>query len=186
MQPLKIWDILGLLFIMLGLLLYRFFSDMIRWLSNLRKKPSRVEEETEKRAKRIERVASRKLLPYMGLSQAEYLQGLIDTRIVNEQKSRLFRSPQQVRGNLLARLGIPPSPSLSIASRSPGGGHHQAGRNQHFQMSESPAYTFRMANAGVNSGRAARYGTSVSSDFASTGRNTNNRSNYGSTSASDV
>lgn len=183
-QPLTLWDVLGLVFIMLGLVLYRFYSEIHRWFMSLRKKPSRIEEETERRAKRIERVASRKMLPYMGLSQAEYLQGLIDTRIVNEQKSRLFRSPQQIRGNLLARLGIPPSPSISIASSSPGSGFN--GRKQNIQMAESPSYTYRMATINPNGGRAANYGSSVASDFASTGRNTNNRSAYGSTTPSNV
>lgn len=152
-QPLKTNDILGLVFIMLGLVLYRFYSEVEKAWITYRTPPSVVEEDKKRRSKKIERVASRRQLSYMGLSQAEYLQGLIDTRIVNEERDRLFRSPQQVRGNLLMRLGIPPSPQIAINPRSPAAGPTAAVRHQTIQLTDSPPSSLNSESGSVK-GRA--------------------------------
>lgn len=51
---------------------------------------------------------------YLGLNQIEGLETLLDTRVLKEQRRNLYRSPQQLRGSYLLKLGIPPSPQISI------------------------------------------------------------------------
>ena len=73
-------------------------------------------EEVVKRAREAGIKAEGKQTRYVGINQIESLQSLIDTRVWKEQKKALYRSPDQIRGTLLLKLGIPPSPHISLSS----------------------------------------------------------------------
>lgn len=108
------WDLIGLIVIMIGLVLYRFMSQLIS-LWNMLTGNSTVEDEALlKKARLVEKKAEGKQTKFIGINQIEGIETLFDTRVWREQKKSLFRSPQQIRGSLLLRLGIPPSPLISI------------------------------------------------------------------------
>ena len=117
-KPLTVWDIAGLVVIMIGLLLYRFMSPIIALYENLTGSGSGQAEETEeeKRAIKVGKATEKSQVKFLGFNQAEALNTLIDTRVWKAQRKSLFRTPQQIRGNLLVRLGIPPSPHISLTS----------------------------------------------------------------------
>ena len=119
-RPLHTWDLIGLGVIMFGLVLYRFFGQIKSLIHHLRDKISEEELAAEKEARSIGVKAERKQMRYVGINQVESLQTFIDARILHEQKTQLFRSPQQIRGSLLSRLGIPPSPHISMSTRAHG------------------------------------------------------------------
>ena len=72
--------------------------------------------EAEERARLVGVAAEQRSSLYVGLNQIEALNTLIDTRVWREQRQALFRTPQQIRGSLLVRLGIPPSPLVSFGA----------------------------------------------------------------------
>ena len=112
------WDLIGLIVIMIGLVLYRFMSQLIS-LWNMLTGNSTVEDEALlKKARLVEKKAEGKQTKFIGINQIEGIETLFDTRVWREQKKSLFRSPQQIRGSLLLRLGIPPSPLISIGPSS--------------------------------------------------------------------
>eukprot|EP01041_Mallomonas_annulata_P000990 gene990-1938_t len=131
-RPLHTVDLLGLGVIMFGLVVYRFTAQIRSLIHHLNDKISDEELEAEKEARIIGIKAERKQTNYLGLNQIEALQTLVDSRVTKAQKSQLFRSPQQIRGNLLLRLGIPPSPYVSLGPK---------GRYKDIQR--SPAGTIR-------------------------------------------
>ena len=49
------------------------------------------------------------------VNQLEAMNALFDTRVAAETQRALFRSPASIRGNLLMKLGIPPSPHIQLA-----------------------------------------------------------------------
>lgn len=51
------------------------------------------------------------------MNQIEALNTLVDSRLVVERNKVLYRSPQTIRGSLLAKLGIPPSPLLTLGPK---------------------------------------------------------------------
>jgi hypothetical protein len=117
-QPMTVYDILGLLCIMIGLVFYRFMAQIIAVFEKIRNINKTVPLEVtkaEKRARRIRREIEEKQTRFIGLNQADHLQSLIDTRIWKAQKRSLFRSDRQIRGELLVRLGIPPSPMITMS-----------------------------------------------------------------------
>eukprot|EP01042_Synura_sphagnicola_P002702 gene2702-3280_t len=114
-RPLRTWDLIGLGVIMSGLVLYRFFGQISSLVHHLKDKISEEELEAEEEARIAGKQAEKKQLIYMGVNQVESLQTFIDARVMKEQKVILFRSPKQIRGSLLLRLGIPPSPQVTIA-----------------------------------------------------------------------
>eukprot|EP01038_Epipyxis_sp_PR26KG_P006906 gene6906-9458_t len=119
-QPLKSLDIVGLFVIMFGLIIYRFSASIISiWQSLTGVKKGLQEMEDDKMARRIAILAEKKQVKYVGLNQLESLQSLVDTRIQREQRLNLFRSPSQIRGSLLYRLGIPPSPQIMLGQGGP-------------------------------------------------------------------
>jgi len=115
-QPLKIWDIIGLFVIMFGLVLYRFMNSITTCLEKISGKVLPYDDESSLRTVRaITKKAESKQTKYVGINQIEALNSLIDTRVMKENKIAFYRSPQQIRGSFLLRLGIPPSPHISIS-----------------------------------------------------------------------
>ena len=105
---------------MIGLIIYRFATQLLIqwnwwWFGTL----SFEEIEAEKLLRKIQNSAQHKQTNYVGLNQIEQLQTLVSTRILKATKKQLFRSPGQIRGSFLARLGIPPSPLISMVPVSP-------------------------------------------------------------------
>lgn len=121
-KPLTEFDVWGLVVIMVGLIVYRFSEPFISLISRLFGLEIFDEEDSIESAKsrKINRKAEQKQSRYMGLNQVEGLSALIDSRIRKERKIGLFRSPQQIRGSLLLKLGIPPSPHISLATHGRG------------------------------------------------------------------
>lgn len=74
----------------------------------------------------------------IGLNQIEYMNALVDSRVMKAQRMQLFRSPAQARGDLLFKLGIPPSPNITMMMASPGGG--------------SPRFNYSTARVGGGTG----------------------------------
>ena len=120
-QPMKTMDVVGLVVIMFGLLVYRFTSQLYGlYESIVGKRISEEEKELRKKAKKINVEAEKKQTKMIGLNQFEFMNALVDSRVMRAQKLQLFRSPAQARGDLLLRLGLPPSPNIIVTSpRSP-------------------------------------------------------------------
>lgn len=120
-QPLRFYDILGLLVIMFGLVVYRFTPQLLFVVDSLiGKKDDYNEEEAETKLK-LESVSNksvRKQVKYVGLNQLEYLNAVMDTRVMKAQKTSLTKSAMRIRGSFLMKIGIPPSPLISIRSPS--------------------------------------------------------------------
>jgi uncharacterized membrane protein len=112
-KPIGATDLAGLLFIMSGLIIYRFLPQMTAFWFKLTEIRTFEEIEAENLAENIATKAEQKQSRYVGLNQIEALQSLVDTRVLKEQKAR-FRSSQQIRGSFLLRLGIPPSPHIQM------------------------------------------------------------------------
>lgn len=115
-QPLRKWDIIGLLVIMTGLIIYRFNKEILSFIQRLLGTTTAEDLSASRKsyAKKLLKDVEIKQLKYLGLNQMESLQTLVDVRIMKEQSRLLFKSPQQIRGNLYNKIGIPPSPLLSI------------------------------------------------------------------------
>lgn len=134
-QPLRFWDIIGLAVIMSGLVVYRFSKEMLSLYERYRhggiSAVFRSEETATtvytttpnitaaraieaKRARAIAKKAQEKQLKFLGINQMEYLQSLVESRVEKEQTQLLFRSPQQIRSTFLAKIGVPPSPHISM------------------------------------------------------------------------
>jgi hypothetical protein len=119
-QPMKPMDIVGLVIIMSGLLVYRFTAQLYSTYERLTGKAISDEEVAiRKKAKRINKAAEKKQVRMIGLNQTEYLNALVDSRVMRAQRLHLFRSPAQARGDLLFKLGIPTSPNVTMSPRSP-------------------------------------------------------------------
>lgn len=118
-KPLTFWDFLGLFVIMSGLIIYRF-SAQIKWLLDVivfgteLPAESLVEAETARKMRTVGMKAEGKQLKYVGLNQIEALQTLVDIRVKKEQRKSLVRSSDQIRGALFMKLGIPPSPHITM------------------------------------------------------------------------
>ena len=115
------YDIGGLLVIMLGLIFYRFMGQLSTYIRKLYAMGDIEDEDAEERARLVGIKAESRQTKYVGINQIEALNTLIDTRVWREQRQALFRSPQQIRGSLFVRLGIPPSPMVSFSQK--GGGN---------------------------------------------------------------
>jgi len=136
-KPLTMYDIVGLVVIMGGLIVYRFSAPFISLANRLLGISDNLDEEKESTKTRTR--AERKQTKYMGLNQIEGLSALFDTRMAKERRARLFRSPQQIRGSLLLKLGIPPSPHISLERQGRGNSFieiskHSARSNSFIEM----------------------------------------------------
>ena len=116
-QPMQSIDLLGLLVIMSGLVVYRFLTPLLTLWHSLTGTLSVEEMEADKLARDIAMKTQQKQTHFIGLNQIEAVNTLIDTRVMKEQKMALVRTPQQIRSTFLVRLGIPPSPLITMASR---------------------------------------------------------------------
>jgi hypothetical protein len=135
-------DWLGLVIIMLGLVIYRFMGAIeTLWLS-ITGKITPEELETQERARKLGRQVEKKQVNFVGINQMEAVETLTDTRISRYQKTNLFRSPAQIRSVYLNRLGIPPSPYVTmIPPRNKKGGNRSG---------ESPAIPMRVVQSKKN------------------------------------
>ena len=113
-KPLTSFDIAGLVVIMMGLVEYRFSANLATLWYRIIGDTAQLaaDEEEEKKAQMVGRKSERKQARYLGLNQIEAVEGVIDSRVMRDQRAALFRSPKQIRGNFLLSLGIPPSPKL--------------------------------------------------------------------------
>ena len=128
-QDLTDYDIIGLVVIMKGLIIYRFWPSLASLLNKINPCAEADDEFDDenvggKDTRRIEKKQAR----YIGLGQIEALSALTSSRIQSGRTQTLFRSPQQIRSNLLMKLGIPPSPHISMMSRGPGPGSRPGSR----------------------------------------------------------
>ena len=111
-QPMTMMDNVGLVIIMLGLVIYRFTSKLIELF------PSALSEEETRaalKAKEILQRTEQEQMKYVGFNQIEGLNALFDNRVMSAQRRYLKKTSGQIRGSLLARLGIPPSPFLEAS-----------------------------------------------------------------------
>jgi hypothetical protein len=113
-QPLQFVDVIGLVIIMLGLIVYRFTSALLNIWNMITGVTTKEDLEIDKLAKSIALETEQKQTKYIGLNQIEAINTLIDSRVLNAQKVQLFRTPNQIRGTFLVRLGIPPSPLITM------------------------------------------------------------------------
>jgi len=125
-QPITLFDFIGLVIIMTGLIIYRFMAQLKQVYQRCFNKVSEKDSKARQVENKVSKIAERKSTKYVGLNQVEALNTLIDTRIQKEQQKELYRTTSQIRDNLLVRLGIPPSPqssrpSPSINNPNPGG-----------------------------------------------------------------
>jgi len=154
-QPMNKFDVAGLFIILLGLVLYRFMGQISTYLRRHGGKEATDDVDAEERARLVGIKAESRQTCYVGLNQIEALNTLIDTRVWREQRQALYRSPQQIRGSFLVRLGIPPSPLVSfghVQARSQG----KAGQGHSPLMlpTRSPAGMQRAALTAIERGAA--------------------------------
>ena len=116
-KPMTPFDLLGLVIIMSGLVIYRFSGAVITLWNNIIGAEIDFDQlRKEQIARRITRRQERKQIMYMGLNQIENLQSLVDTRVLRAQMTQLVRTPRIIRENYLMKIGVPPSPQLSVKS----------------------------------------------------------------------
>jgi len=114
-KPVKPTDLYGLIVIMLGITIYRFYEDLKTLV--LRKlgiedpdTPTAAEAERERTRKQVLQRAAL----YVGLNQAEALGPLMDERVKKAARKKMVpRSPAQIRGSYMYRLGLAPSPTVT-------------------------------------------------------------------------
>mmetsp|Transcript_34580 Transcript_34580/g.35256 ORF Transcript_34580/g.35256 Transcript_34580/m.35256 type:complete len:540 (-) Transcript_34580:267-1886(-) len=116
-KDLNMFDLTGLCVIMTGLVVYRFTAQLRTLYEHIFGTLTEEEVVAEKVARKIGKKTERKQLKFVGLNQVEALNTFVDIRVSHAQKAQLFRSPQQIRGSLLMRLGIPPSPYISLGPK---------------------------------------------------------------------
>jgi hypothetical protein len=143
-KPLTIFDTIGLVVIMAGLLVYRFMVPIHKLYRKLTGTWSDDDEtEAELAAQLAGKAAEGSQTKFLGLNQAEALNTLIDTRVWKAQRRSLYRTPQQIRGTLLLKLGIPPSPMISMGSRGSPSQNPNAKTSPQISVAMSPRNTDR-------------------------------------------
>jgi hypothetical protein len=100
MQP---GDIAGLFVIMIGLVVYRFMAPVQAMWRRMTGSMTAEELAKAKAERKIAAQTERRTARYVGITNAEPLQTLLDSRIWKEQMKNLLRTPQQIRGNLLVK-----------------------------------------------------------------------------------
>ncbi|CAM9601397.1 unnamed protein product [Ectocarpus sp. 6 AP-2014] len=152
-QDLHWSDTMGLLFILSGLVVYRFSEPVLAFL----RKSSQESDLDQESVSRANQKSSR----FVGMNQLEYLEPLIKNRVWREQKARLLRSPQQIRSAFMHRLGLRPSPKVAATPTSRGASPYM-GRTT--TNTRGPASGYRSP---AGSFRASPSGRSVSTTRAS-------------------
>jgi uncharacterized membrane protein len=123
-KPLTGWDLAGLIVIMGGLIVYRFMG-LLWWVYYKLTCRTYVAEDEEVESKVSSKAAKReesRSAKFMGPNQLEALNTFFDTRVSKAKKKSLFRSSQQIRGNFFVKIGVQPSPlvTMSPSSRAAG------------------------------------------------------------------
>lgn len=116
-KPMQISDILGLVIIMTGLIIYRFFGTLQSMWAEWTGKLSKEQIQQKKLEKIIGAKIERKQTKFIGFNQIEALNTIVDSRTQEEQVKVLYRSPASIRGLLLQKLGIPASPLVAARAR---------------------------------------------------------------------
>ncbi len=119
-QPLTEFDVVGLIVIMGGLIVYRFSEPIIGLYTSVfgDDDDDFVDEMDAKLARIRGKKVEGKQTKFMGINQIEGIQSLFVSRVKAAARQALFRSPKQIREGLLLKLGIPPSPHVMLG---PGG-----------------------------------------------------------------
>ena len=149
------YDVAGLFIILFGLVLYRFMGQISTYIRRHSGMEAMDDVAAEERARLVGIKAESRQTCYVGLNQIEALNTLIDTRVWREQRQALYRSPQQIRGSFLVRLGIPPSPLVSFGhaqGRAPG--KSMQGQSPLMLPTRSPAGLQRAALTAAERGAA--------------------------------
>lgn len=107
-------DWVGLVVIMTGLIVYRFSGAIAGVWKRCTGKLTAEEIAAQDLADRLERAAEGKQLKFVGFNQMEAVETLVDSRLLNVRRANMFRSPQQIRGTYLTKLGIPASPHVTV------------------------------------------------------------------------
>jgi len=118
-QPVQPIDFFGLVIIMAGLIVYRFMPQIIRVYHEWSGTISQEEIEDDDAFAKITRKTAKKYL--MGLNQIETNNSLFYSKVISVQKQKLYRNPSQIRGGYLAKIGVAPSPLISMTSPNIGG-----------------------------------------------------------------
>lgn len=110
-QPMGPMDLVGLVIIMSGLVVYRFSNQLVElWESVSGTIPDQEEVYKRQNVRKLTKQLESKQAKYVGLNQIESLQTLMDTRVMKAQMQTLFRSPRMIRENYLFKIGVSPSP----------------------------------------------------------------------------
>ena len=119
-QPMKIWDGLGLVVIMLGLVIYRFTAGIHSLWAHYTHSFTSADLASEKLEHVIEHKVQKQQVRFIGLNQMEALNAVVEARVSHERTRVVHRSPTQIRNNLLVKLGLPASPMISSGARNRG------------------------------------------------------------------
>lgn len=111
-------DWVGLVVIMTGLVIYRFFPALQALYMSYSGDMTEEEMKARDMAIKVGKAAEKQQLKFFGVNQLEAVETLVDSRISKIKKKQLYRNPVQIRSSYLARLGIPPSPQVTVI-RSP-------------------------------------------------------------------
>jgi uncharacterized membrane protein len=166
-KPLNTMDIIGLVVIMMGLLVYRFTTQLLTVYKLLITSNLTSEEiKLQKKLNKIKNKEEKKQIKLIGLNQLEGLNALIDLRMNIAERSDLFRTAEQARGEFLWKLGIPPSPHVTV------GDHGLMELNMSPRVPFSPALMpkFRSQRTPVQSSRRS-HGNGNGNGTSSTTRN---------------
>ena len=120
-QPCTPIDLVGLVIIMSGLIIYRFMPAILLAYHSCMGTLSAEELEEEKLRNKTTAKTAKKYV--VGLNQVETNNAFFYSKVISNQKKTLFRHPSQIRSSLLVKLGVPPSPLITMASP-----HMSAGR----------------------------------------------------------
>lgn len=139
-KPMTYFDLLGLCIIMCGLVIYRFMPQIIQLVRKFTSTAESAEEiEAERAIRQVSMRAEGKQVKFLGLNQMEGIQSLFDSRMIILQKQALTqKSSQQIRGNLFLKLGIPPSPLISMAPQSRRSQNDYSTATQSMRIPQSP------------------------------------------------
>jgi hypothetical protein len=116
-QDLTVFDVMGLVVIMGGLVIYRFSPQVIALWHRITGAEDLDDALEDRKTRSVALKAARKQYKYVGFNQMESLNAVFDTRVAAEAQRALFRSPASIRAGLLLKLGIPPSPFVQLNQR---------------------------------------------------------------------
>ena len=114
-KPMGPLDLVGLVVIMLGLVVYRFSNQLLELWESINGVVI-AQDVMEKRmsARKVAKKIGSKSARFLGINQLDTYETIMDTKVLNAQAQVLFRSPRLIRENLLLKLGVNPSPQLSV------------------------------------------------------------------------